>query len=284
MLDAMSGDAAEYASLTDDDLVTGEAVALDLPAASLAARMVSGLLDVLVTGLLLLLTALVLGVATADTSEALAGAAWIGTLVVVFLVFPTAVETLTRGRSLGKAVVGLRTVRDDAGPISAQHAFVRALLAVVEVYALTGVPAFFSAMLSPRGKRLGDYAAGTYVVRERFRLELPPPVPMPPELATWAARADIAALPAGLALAVRQLLSRSHPDSSSRSALAEQLARETAAYVAPAPPAGTPPEAFLAAVVAARRERDAARLAREDRLRRRLTGPDRVSGEGRRRA
>ncbi len=268
----MSGDAAEYASLTDDDLVTGEAVALDLPAASLAARMVSGLLDVLVTGLLLLLTALVLGVATAGTSDALAGAAWIGTLVVVFLVYPTTVEGLTRGRSLGKAVVGLRTVRDDAGPISAQHAFVRALVAVVEVYALTGVPAFFSAMLSTRGKRLGDYAAGTYVVRERFRLDLPPPVPMPPELAAWAARADIAALPAALALAVRQLLSRPHVGSS-RAALADQLARETAAYVAPAPPAGTPPEAFLAAVVAARRERDTARLAREDRLRRRLTGP-----------
>ena len=33
-----------------------------------------------------------------------------------------------------------------------------------------GGPAFFSALLSSRGKRLGDYAAGTYVVRERVRL------------------------------------------------------------------------------------------------------------------
>lgn len=271
----MSRDAAEYASLTDDDLVTGEAVALDLPPASLAARMVSGLVDVLVTVLLLLLTALVLGIATAGASEALVWAAWVGTLVAVFLVYPTTVETLTRGRSVGKAVVGLRTVRDDAGPISAQHALVRALVAVVEVYGFTGVPAFFSAMLSPRGKRLGDYVAGTYVVRERFRLELPPPVPMPPQLAAWAARADVAALPSGLALAVRQLLSRPHTESASRAALADRLARELAPYVAPAPPAGTPPEDFLAAVAATRRERDAARLAREDRLRRRLTGSDR---------
>jgi uncharacterized RDD family membrane protein YckC len=32
------------------------------------------------------------------------------------------------------------------------------------------VPAFFSALISSRGKRLGDYAAGTYVVRDRVRL------------------------------------------------------------------------------------------------------------------
>ena len=42
-------------------------------------------------------------------------------------------------------------------------------------------------------------------------------------------------------------------------------------YVAPLPPPGTPPEAFLAAVVAARRDRDTARLAREHALRARLT-------------
>ena len=33
----------------------------------------------------------------------------------------------------------------------------------------TGVPAFFSALLSSRGKRLGDYAAGRYVVRDRVK-------------------------------------------------------------------------------------------------------------------
>ena len=39
----------------------------------------------------------------------------IGTLITVFLVIPTTVETLTRGKSLGKLAMGLRTVRDDAG-------------------------------------------------------------------------------------------------------------------------------------------------------------------------
>jgi uncharacterized RDD family membrane protein YckC len=270
MLTAMS--TPEFATLTTDDLVTGEAVALDLPPAGLGSRIASGLIDVTVTLLLLVGVVLLSTVAALQTDQALLATAFVGTLVFVFVIFPTTVETLSRGKSLGKVVLGLRTVRDDAGPISFHHAFVRALIAVVEVYAFGGGPAFFAALLSSRGKRLGDYAAGTYVVRERVRLRLAPPAAMPPPLAAWAASADMAALPTGLALAVRQFLGRlPQIDPASRASIGGRLAAQVAEYVAPPPPAGTPPEAFLAAVIASRRERDAARLAREAELRRRLT-------------
>lgn len=262
-----------WATLTDDDLVTGEAVALDLPPAGLAIRMASGLVDVVVTAVVLTVTIVCFMVAALPTNGALIHIATVGTLITVFLVLPTTVETLTRGRSLGKLATGLRTVRDDGGPISAQHAFVRALIGFVEIYAFSGVPAFFSALLSARGKRLGDYAAGTYVVRDRVRLTLPRPVGMPPQLAGWARSADVTSLPPGLALAVRQLLARA-PEigAGSRQHYARQLADQVAAHVHPPPPPGTAPEAFLAAVVATRRERDAERLQREDALRRRVTG------------
>lgn len=264
--------APEFATLTADDLVTGEAVALDLPPASLGLRIASGLIDVLVTVALLFLIVLVATVATIRTDEALAWVALIGSMITVFLVVPTTLETLTRGRSLGKLALGLRTVRDDAGPISFQHAFIRALIGFVEIYAFSGAPAFFSALLSSRGKRLGDFAAGTYVVRERVKLRLQPPPPMPPRLAAWARQADMASLPTGLALAVRQYLGRLPAlDPASRSNLGVRLADEVLRYVAPAPPPQTPPEDFLAAVIASRRERDLARLRREQDLRRRLT-------------
>ena len=175
--------APEFATLTTDDLVTGEAVALDLPPASLGVRLASGLVDVLATAALLLAVIFTFLVAALRADGALAHVAFVGTLVVVFLVVPTTVETLTRGKSLGKAAFGLRAVRDDAGPISFQHAFVRALVGFVEIYATGGGAAFFSAMMSSRGKRLGDYAAGTYVVRERIKLRLEPPPLMPPALA-----------------------------------------------------------------------------------------------------
>ena len=221
------------------------------------------MIDIAVTLALLMLVVLLLFVVASQADAALIWVAWIGTLVTVFLVFPTTVETLSRGKSLGHLTLGLRTVRDDAGPTTFQHSFVRALVGIVEIYALLGVPAFFSALLSSRGKRLGDYAAGTYVVRERVRLQLPPPTPMPPEFARWAAGADIASLPVGLGVALRQFLGRARQiDPASRHTLGLRLAEETKAYVAPPPPAGTSPEAFLAAVVAARRDRDHARLVR----------------------
>ena len=262
----------EYASLTADDLVTGEAVALDLPPASLGLRIASGLVDVVVTVAVVIAATFAFGIAALQSDAALGHVAYIATLIVAFLLLPTTLETLTRGRSLGKIAFGLRTVRDDAGPISFHHAFVRALVGIVEIYGMSGAPAFFSTLLSSRGKRLGDYAAGTYVVRERFRLRLPAPVAMPPELAPWAAAADIARLPPGLALAVRQLLGRSATlDPATRQRVALGLAAQVQRHVSPPPPVGTPPEAYLAAVMASRRERDQARLAREEALRRRLT-------------
>ncbi|WP_426246138.1 RDD family protein [Nocardioides sp. LHG3406-4] len=261
-----------YAALTVDDLVTGEAVALDLPPASLGTRIVSGLIDVIVTVALLAGIIFTFTLAALQTDEALLQVAMIGSMVVVFLVVPTTVETLTRGKSLGKWVMGLRAVRDDAGPISFQHAFVRALVGLVEIYAFSGAPAFFSALLSSRGKRLGDYAAGTYVVRDRVRLSLPNPPGMPRELARWAGAADMAGLPPRLALGIRQYLARlPEIDPATRARLGTQLASETSRYVAPVPPPGTRPEAYLAAVIAERRARDVARLAREESLRRRLT-------------
>ncbi|MDF1604803.1 RDD family protein [Nocardioides sp. YIM 152315] len=263
--------APEFATLTTDDLVTGEAVALDLPPASLGARITSGLIDVVATSALLVALVLGLTIAALQADEALAAVAMLAAIIVSVVVFPTAIETLTRGRSLGKLAMGLRAVRDDAGPISFHHAFVRALVGVVEIYAFLGSPAFFCALLSPRGKRLGDYAAGTYVVRDRVRLTLAPPVPMPPALAAWAAGADMTALPTGLAMAVRQYLGRSHQiEPHARADLGERLATAVGRHVSPPPPSGTPPEAYLAAVVAERRDRDARRLAREADLRRRL--------------
>jgi uncharacterized RDD family membrane protein YckC len=260
-----------YASLTSDDLVTGEAVALDLPAANLGHRMVSGLIDVVVAILMLLLALWIALLITLPTDEALMRIGLIGALVAVLVGFPTALETLTRGKSLGKMAMGLRTVRDDGGPISFQHAFVRALIGVVEIYGFSGSVALICSMVNVRAKRLGDYAAGTYVVRERVALRLVAPAPMPSPLRAWAQTADIAALPTGLALAVRQFLGRAHSvEPHARIRQAEALAAQVQRYVAPLPPRGTPADAFLAAVIAARRERDSQRLAREASLRHRL--------------
>ncbi len=258
-----------YAGLDTDDLVTGEAVTLELPPASLGTRMLSGLIDVIVEVVILFVGFVTVGLLATDQALYAVGA--ILTFVGALVVFPTTVETLTRGKSIGKYAVGTRTVRDDAGPISFHHAFIRALVGVVEVFVLYGVPALVTSLVNSRGKRLGDLVAGTYVVRDKVSLVLPAPVTMPPHLAHWAHAADIAPLPQGLAISIRQLLGRGtdlSPDA--WRSLVVRLADETMSYVAPPPPPGTSPEHFLAAVAAERRERDRGRLHREAELRHRL--------------
>jgi uncharacterized RDD family membrane protein YckC len=258
-----------------DDLVTGEAVALELPSAGIALRTLSGFLDVSVAVLALIVGLLLAPLLTQGADEAIVAVATTVLMVLVFVVLPTTLETLTRGRSVGKLATGLRTVRDDAGPIGFRHAVTRALVGLVEIWLLLGVPALVSGLVSSKGKRLGDYAAGTYVVRERVHITLPPPPMMPPHLAAWAAGADIARLPDGLAMAVRQFLMRAPLLSPpSRATLGLQLHDEVVAYLAPQPPAGTHPELVLAAVMADRRRRDWIRLQRDAALRSRLIPAD----------
>jgi uncharacterized RDD family membrane protein YckC len=258
-----------------DDLVTGEAVALELPAAGIAMRALSGFVDVMIALMALFVGVIVIALMTTSADEALIGAASTVLLALVTVGLPTTMETLTRGRSVGKMATGLRTVRDDAGPIGFRQSLTRALVGFVEIWAFFGVPALVSGLVSNKCKRLGDYAAGTYVVRERVNLTLPLPPMMPPQLAAWAAGADIARLPDGLAMAVRQFIMRAPLLSpQSRATLGAQLCDEVLTYVAPRPPAGTHPEVVLVAVLADRRRRDVIRLARDAELRRRLIPVD----------
>lgn len=262
-----------------DDLVTGEAVALDLPHAGIGPRIVSGLIDYLV-GMAVLVG---LQVASdylfggADAALQLA-VATLGA-VIALVALPTTFETLTRGKTLGHLALGLRTVRDDAGPIGFRHAVTRAMLGVIEVYGCSGVPALLCAAFSRKGKRLGDLLAGTYVVRDRRRVVLPPPVQMPPQLAAWAGTADLAPLPDQLAVAIRQFLSRVATFTPQiREELGQRLLAEARPYVAPAPPEGNHAEYVLMAMLAERRTRDAARLDRERALRERVLPRDPTGG------
>ena len=97
-------------------VVTGEAVALDLRPAALPSRIVAGGLDGLLQAAVGLALALLVGVASTGTSEAGAAALVVVLLVVVLIGYPVAFETVLRGRTPGKAAMGLRVVRDDGGP------------------------------------------------------------------------------------------------------------------------------------------------------------------------
>ena len=81
------------------------------------------------------------------------------------------VEFVTGGRSLGKAIMRLRVLRDDGLPITLRDCGVRNLLRAVDMLPSAYLLGLIAMLASPYGKRLGDLAAGTVVIR----LDLPEP-------------------------------------------------------------------------------------------------------------
>jgi len=79
-----------------------------------------------------------------------------------FIVF----EAVWNGQTPGKRLLGIRVVRDGGYPLDLGSAVLRNLIRVVEALLLY-VPSAISALISAQNKRLGDFAAGTIVVRDR---------------------------------------------------------------------------------------------------------------------
>jgi uncharacterized RDD family membrane protein YckC len=260
-----------------EEIVTGEAVILDLPVARFPTRMLARIIDMALQVVVIIVIVVVTNLAEADNSlDSAATAAVLVTAIVVTLVgYPVAMETLTRGRTLGKLALGLRVVADDGGPVRFRQALVRALAGFVECWGLIGIPALITAMLSARGKRLGDIFAGTFVIRMRAPRPVagyyragaygaglgPAGMPVEPALQRWAATLDLSGLPAPLAASAASYLSRYWQlDAAVRDQLGWQLASDVAARLSPPPPPGVPPVAYLNAVLAQRRDRELARL------------------------
>lgn len=249
--------ALDAAGLSRDLIVTGEAVALEIRPASFMLRVVGALLDAVVYGFFAYVALFGLLLANPSMNQARASTLTILTLASVTVIAPATVETLTRGRSLGKLATGIRIVRDDGGPIRFRHAFVRALTGFGELWMSLGGVAIITSLINGRGKRIGDLLAGTYAVRVRGEERKVRPLVMPPELAEWAAGADVRALPSGLALHARRFLDRTGTMSPEhRAELGRQLAARAEPLVSPPPPWGTHPERFLAAILVTRRDRE----------------------------
>jgi uncharacterized RDD family membrane protein YckC len=157
------------------DVRTGEAVAIRFELAGLGSRFLAVVID----GIAQIALLLALFVTAAFTEPMLlralpskyfaAAQVAIAVLIVFTIIFGWFVifETWWSGRTPGKRALGLRVVRDGGFPIDWGASVIRNLVRLIELalglYALSAI----SALLSPENKRLGDYAAGTIVVRDR---------------------------------------------------------------------------------------------------------------------
>ncbi|WP_316523914.1 RDD family protein [Kitasatospora brasiliensis] len=246
------------------DLVTGEAVVLGLQTAKLPSRALAIVIDLLVEFAALLVFTMLLSLALIGLDGAALAATMIGLTVFFLVAVPVMVETFSRGRSLGKAALGLRVVRTDGGPVRFRHSLVRGLVGFFELIVLSAAPAVITSALHSEGKRLGDIFAGTVVVRERTpgsggsAAPLPPVHPhllqtMGPELVAM----DLSAVPEPLWLAIRQLLSRvGQLDPAVMHRMSARLAEDLSARTGHPIPLGLHPAAYLGAVLTERQRRE----------------------------
>ena len=243
-----------------EQVVTGDAVVLDVQIAQLPVRALSALIDVAVIFVAYLAGVMLWAITLSEFDPALSGAVLIIFTVLTIIGYPVIFETATRGRTLGKMALGLRVVSDDGGPERFRQALFRALASFIEIWMFFGGPAVICSLLSPKGKRLGDVFAGTVVISERGP-KLPPPPVMPPSLAWWASSLQLSGLGPEQAELARQFLSRApqlHPQT--RDQMAYRIASDVVARISPPPPPGVPPQYVLAAVLAERHRRELERL------------------------
>lgn len=152
---------------------TPEQSALDFPLAGIGSRFLATLVDSaiqFVAIFALWMIALLLAIPGIGMAGGSAGV-WVIALMVlaVFIVnlgYFALFETIWNGQTPGKRYANLRVMKDDGRPISAYDAIARNLMRIVDqlpgMYAVGVTSAFFSS----QNKRLGDYVAGTVVVRE----------------------------------------------------------------------------------------------------------------------
>jgi uncharacterized RDD family membrane protein YckC len=249
------------------EVVTGEAVVLEVPCARFPSRMLALAIDLAIqlTIIAVLLTFVALGAADHSMNTAEVTAIVVTVLVLALIGYPVAWEAATRGRTPGKLALGLRVVGDDGSPERFRQALVRGLATLVDFWLVPfiGVPALICSLLSAKGKRLGDVFAGTFVIQHRLpvRRRAAPPIPIPPELAAWASGLELSGLTDQTAAMARLYLGRL-PDLTpgARAELGERISAAVRAQVSPPPPPGTPVPPYLAAVLAERHRREHARL------------------------
>ncbi|MDX6238778.1 MAG: hypothetical protein QOG10_3593 [Kribbellaceae bacterium] len=246
-------------------LVTGEAVVLQVRIARMPTRALACAIDFVLQAIVLgLLLAMLFGFLITGASTALGAAIVIVVGLLVLVGYRAVMETLTRGRTLGKMMLGLKVVRDDGSSIRFRHALVRSLLWLFVDFApwFGSSPGIVASLMNKQGKRIGDMVAGTVVIRERHQPMASPPLFVPGHLVQWAQSLELSRLSDELANTAREYLARyTELEPPAQVALGDALAFRVGSVTAPAPPVPISSPAFLSAVLAERRRRELARLA-----------------------
>jgi uncharacterized RDD family membrane protein YckC len=176
----------------DSDLIvaTPERVSFDYRVAGLGTRAVAQALDLLIVlGILVaaFFAALALGAVGVDNGIVTL-VLGIGAFITIFGYFWVS-EALWSGQTLGKKAFRLRVVGDRGEPLTFMQAGIRNIVRIVDFLPYAYGVGLIVLFVNGKGKRLGDLAAGTIVVKDSDQVWLwqlpggrpasPPPPPLP---------------------------------------------------------------------------------------------------------
>ncbi|HMA36591.1 MAG TPA: RDD family protein [Chloroflexia bacterium] len=173
--------------LTDDDdqftVATPELVAFGYEVAGIGSRFIAALVDTALIATIYLLIQ-VAGLAVSFGGQNLFNKQgtslnffFLGLLTIIGFVvlwgYYVFFETLWNGQTPGKRLTHLRVVRDDSSPIGFWEALIRNLIRILDFLPLAYGFGVVTMFVNGRARRLGDFAAGTLVVREGSAVTLP---------------------------------------------------------------------------------------------------------------
>lgn len=224
---------------------TPEGVDVELTLAGIGSRFIAAILDFMIQAAVVIAVAVLLGLFGDDKGAGYVAAVSSLVFFLTFFAYDVLFEVRSRGRTLGKRWTGLRVVRTGGRPVTFVPSCVRNVLRLVDLLPFFYAIGMLSIFVTRNNQRLGDLAAGTYIVRERAGGFRRAREPVPRVASTAGAGWDVSAVSAQDAGTVRQFLDRRDQLSDgSRQELADDLARRLRPLVAGAPE-GLRAEEFL---------------------------------------
>ena len=176
----------------DTDLIvaTPERVSFDYQVAGLGTRAIAQVLDLLIVlGIVVAAFFAALALGAVGVESGIVTLIWaIATFITAFGYFWVS-EALWSGQTVGKKAFRLRVVGDRGEPLTFMQAGIRNVVRIVDFLPYAYGVGLIVLFVNGKGKRLGDLAAGTIVVKDSDHVWLwqlpggrpaPPPPPSPP--------------------------------------------------------------------------------------------------------
>jgi len=183
-------------------ILTPEQVVLSYSIAGIGYRFAAALIDTLLQGLMMVVVIVafafgmpaVAAVPATGFWSVVVGAIFVLLLFAIFWGYYIYFETTWNGQTPGKRKMGLRVIRDTGHPVDFRAVLVRNIVRLADFLPGLYSVGMMSIFASRDSKRLGDFAAGTIVIREE-RGEVPAAQPAREEAPAEAAAAGDSAPP-----------------------------------------------------------------------------------------